>query len=70
MSAWVGKGNTLTQLCEFDEALHCFDQALDLDPENAEACHGKAVLYRMIGLDDEVRKWQERAYMLDDDDEE
>jgi tetratricopeptide (TPR) repeat protein len=70
VGAWVGKGNSLTQLCEFDEALQCFDSALALDPANAEACHGKAVLYRMLGLDDEVRKWQERAYMLDLEDDE
>jgi tetratricopeptide (TPR) repeat protein len=62
-------GNALTQLCEFDEANRCYDRALQLDPDNAEACHGKAVYYRMIGLDDEVRKWQERAFMLDQDEE-
>ncbi|MGI6334022.1 MAG: tetratricopeptide repeat protein [Saccharofermentanales bacterium] len=67
VAALVGKGNALTQLCEFDAALVCYDQALAKDPRNIDACHGKAILYRMLGLDDEVRRWQDQACSLEDD---
>lgn len=66
-AAWIGKGNALVQMSSFEEALGCYDEALSIEPDNAEACHAKAVLYRMIGLDDEVRIWQERALRLDPD---
>ncbi len=69
VAALVGKGNALTQLCEFDDALVCYDQALAIDPRNIDACQGKAILYRMIGLDDEVRRWQEQACSLDGEDD-
>ncbi len=74
VGALVGKGNTLTQLSDFETALACFDIALELDPANVDVCHGKVMLYRMLGLDDEVREWQERAWQLekasgDNDDE-
>lgn len=65
VGALVGKGNTLVQLSEFDEAQRCYDLALLADPENIDACHGKIMLYRMLGLDDEVRVWQEKAAQLE-----
>ena len=69
VGALVGKGNTLVQLSEFDEALKCYDLALDIDPDNLDACHGKIMLYRMLGLDDEVRIWQDRAAQLEGEEE-
>ncbi|MCW3130787.1 MAG: tetratricopeptide repeat protein [Methanophagales archaeon] len=40
--AWNNKGNALRQLGKFDEALHCLEEALKLNPEGLEAWHGKA----------------------------
>ena len=68
VGALVGKGNTLVQLNDFDDALQCYDLALEIDPDNVDACHGKIMLYRMLGLDDEVRYWQDRAAKLEGDD--
>ncbi len=65
VGALVGKGNTLVQQSEFDEAQRCYDLALEIDPDNLDACHGKIMLYRMLGLDDEVRIWQDRAARLE-----
>jgi tetratricopeptide (TPR) repeat protein len=65
VGALVGKGNTLTQLSEYEPALACYDLALEFDPENVDACHGKIMLYRMLGLDAEVREWQEKAWRLE-----
>ncbi|NLM77898.1 MAG: tetratricopeptide repeat protein [Ruminococcaceae bacterium] len=70
VTAWIGRGNTLAQQCEFDEAQLCYDQALLLDQHSADACHGKALLYRILGLEDEVRKWQELALQFDPEIEE
>jgi len=71
VGALVGKANTLVQLNEFDEANRLYDAALILDPDNLDACHGKIMLYRMLGLDDEVRYWQDKAGKLElEEDEE
>jgi tetratricopeptide (TPR) repeat protein len=68
VGALVGKGNTLVQLNDFDDAQQCYDLALEIDPDNVDACHGKIMLYRMLGLDDEVRFWQDRAARLEGED--
>ena len=70
VGALVGKANTLVQLNEFDEANRLYDAALILDPDNLDACHGKIMLYRMLGLDDEVRYWQDKAGKLELEEEE
>lgn len=70
VGALVGKANTLVQLNEFDEANRLYDAALILDPDNLDACHGKIMLYRMLGLDDEVRYWQDKAGKLEEQEEE
>lgn len=65
VGALVGKGNTLTQLSDYETALVCYDMALELEPDNVDACHGKVMLYRMLGLEEDVREWQERAWLLE-----
>ena len=70
VTAWIGRGNTQAQQCEFDEAQLCYDQALLLDQHSADACDGKAVRFRILGLEDEVRKWQELALQFDPEIEE
>jgi tetratricopeptide (TPR) repeat protein len=34
---FVSKGNTLSSLQRYEEAMQCFDKAIQIDPNNAEA---------------------------------
>ncbi|MBP7403253.1 MAG: tetratricopeptide repeat protein, partial [Clostridia bacterium] len=67
VSALIGKANVLTQMSELDEALACYDEALKIFPKSSEACLGKATVYRMMGLEEDGREWQEKARSLDGD---
>src|SRR5450756_2992201 len=39
--AWNNKGNSLNNLSRYEEAIFCFDKALELDPRNVTAWTNK-----------------------------
>ena len=44
-SNWFYKGYTLCKLQEYEEAIACFDRALEIYPEHAVAWYNKACCY-------------------------
>ena len=49
--AWLSKGgDVLKDLKRYDEAIKCFDRALEIGPSNEFARSGKSVLLQKLGL--------------------
>lgn len=51
---WLEKGNALCDqgrydLGKYDDAIACYDKALQLDPTNAEAWYGKGLAFQAQG---------------------
>jgi tetratricopeptide (TPR) repeat protein len=62
----LGKGQSLLHLNQTDEAIHCFNEALALDPTNTEALLKKGTaLERLKRLEDAVECY-DRAIAVDD----
>ena len=41
--AWNNKGNALHNLGKYNEAIKCYDEAIELEPSNAYAWHNREV---------------------------
>jgi tetratricopeptide (TPR) repeat protein len=62
---WVNRGNALSRLERYSEALDAYERALALDSNNVRAWTGKGIaLYRMRRLDDFLAAY-ERVRDLD-----
>jgi tetratricopeptide (TPR) repeat protein len=48
VETWVNYGDLFRFLCRFDRAIDCYDIALRIDPQNAEARYGKAAILRGV----------------------
>lgn len=48
-NAWFGKGDALSQLKRYDEALACFDKCIQLDPSNVAAWNNKGATLVVMG---------------------
>jgi tetratricopeptide (TPR) repeat protein len=72
-SAWCNKGFTLITIAErypidaanmYNKSLQAFQRALDLDPDNAEAWRGQALVYSYLGAQDKALAALDRAIEL------
>jgi tetratricopeptide (TPR) repeat protein len=61
----VKKGNLLSRLHKFNEALKLYDQALLLDPKNSNAYIYKGFLLHTLGKFNEASKLYDQALLLD-----
>jgi tetratricopeptide (TPR) repeat protein len=62
---WVNKGLSLRALGRNDEAIACFDNALDLDPDSATAWLDKGVAHATMGRHDQSVACYRRVVELD-----
>jgi tetratricopeptide (TPR) repeat protein len=49
VSAWNNKGIALSRLKRFEDAIACYDKAIELDPNHANAWYNKAKAFRDMG---------------------
>ncbi|MDB1090297.1 tetratricopeptide repeat protein, partial [Streptomyces sp. ACA25] len=59
--AHVGRGRTHRTLGDHTAALTDFHRATELEPEDGDRCHDVAVTYRMMGQEQEARRWWKQA---------
>ena len=62
---WSDKGSSLDSLSRVEEAIRCFDQALDLDPRYMAAWTNKGNSLRRLGRHDEAIRCLDKALELD-----
>lgn len=62
---WSNKGNSLDSLSRHEDAIRCFDKALELDPHFAHAWNNKGASLGMLGRYEEAVHCFEKALELD-----
>jgi serine/threonine protein kinase len=62
---WNSKGASLTSLGQYDEAIRCYDKALEIDPRYAAAWGNKGTSLNCLGLYDEAIRCHEKALEID-----
>ena len=64
--AWFCKGNALTNLNKYEEAIKAYDKAIEINPQYSMAWNNKgAVLYNKLGKVDEAIKAYDKAIEID-----
>jgi len=63
--AWNNKGNALARLGKFEDALRCYDRALDIDPGYRGAWVNKGFVLTKLGRFDEAASCADHALLLD-----
>lgn len=58
---WDNKGNSLSSLGRFDEAIKCHDKALEINPQDADAWINKGISLQHLGRVDEAMKCYDTA---------
>ncbi len=64
--AWNNKGNTLARLGHFDEALACYERALEIDPDYRGAWVNKGYVLTKLGRYDEATSCADRVLRLNE----
>jgi tetratricopeptide (TPR) repeat protein len=64
-AAWNNKGKSLTNLGKFDEAIKCYDRALEIDPNYAFAWNYKGITLYELRKYDEAIKSYDKAINID-----
>jgi len=62
--AWNNKGNTLARLGHYEEALRCYEKALEIDPNYRGSWVNKGYVLAKLGRYDEAAKCADRALRL------
>ena len=62
---WVNKGVSLGSLGRYEEAIHCCEKALALDPRNVNAWTNKGVSLNSLGRYDEALHCSDKALEID-----
>jgi tetratricopeptide (TPR) repeat protein len=65
---YVGKGVELRQLGRYDEAISCYQKALDIDPTNSSAWSSMGVIVRQLGRPEEALACYDRALKINPND--
>ncbi|NLA38882.1 MAG: tetratricopeptide repeat protein, partial [Methanomicrobiales archaeon] len=63
--AWNNKGLALRKLGRYDEAIQCYDRALEIDPKNAKAWSSKSYALWNLGRNAEAIQCSDRALEID-----
>ena len=58
---WYNKGNDLTKLGKFHEAIKAYDRATGIDPSNSDAWNGKGFALNKLYKYDEALKASNKA---------
>lgn len=62
---WVNEGNYLVQAGKYEEAIQAYDEALKINPQNANVWNNKGTALRNLGKDDEAIKAYGEALKID-----
>jgi tetratricopeptide (TPR) repeat protein len=65
---WTNKGASLGNLGRNEEAIRCFDKAIELDPQDARAWNNKGNCLRLLGRHEEAIRCFDKAIELDPQD--
>ncbi len=63
--AWYNKGLALAKLGKYEEAIECFDKAIELNPNFAPAWNNKGVALAKLGKYEEAIKCYDKALEID-----
>jgi tetratricopeptide (TPR) repeat protein len=66
LSVWLGKGQALLNMNQPENAIACFDEALVLDPANAEALIKKGLALEKLERNEEALETYDRAIAIDE----
>ena len=66
VSVWLGKGQALLNMNQPGNAIPCFEEALALDPTNAEALIKKGLALEKMERNEEALETYDRAIAIDD----
>ena len=61
---WNNKGLALNSLGRYDEAIKCYDKAIEIDPNDADAWNNKGLALNSLGNNDEAKKCYDRSREL------
>ena len=64
--AWYNMGILKYDLVEYEEAIRCYDKAIDINPKYCGAILNKAELLRILKKDDEAKKYYQLGEKLRD----
>ena len=64
-NAWYNKGNALRELGRYEEALRCFDKALEIDPKHVLAWNNKGIALHNLGRYEEALRCFDKALEID-----
>jgi hypothetical protein len=62
---WKMKGDEYVKISQYDNAIHCYEYAVYLDPENRSALNNLGYSYSKIGRTDEAKRVRERIATID-----
>lgn len=62
---WNNKGGSLDSLGRYNEAIHCFDKALEIDPRHTVAWNNKGVSLKSLGRYEEAIHCYDKALEID-----
>jgi len=62
---WYDKGVAFGNLGKLQEAIDCYDRALEIDPRYAKALHNKAVALNKLGRHNEAVECLDKAKEID-----
>lgn len=58
---WNDKGRALYEQEKYEEAIKCYDRAIEIDPDLAYVWHSKALALDKLGRDEEAQKCFDKA---------
>ena len=64
MGVWRNKGDALYFLGKYDEAIKCYDKAIEIDPNDADVWNNKGLALNSLGNNDEAKKCYDRSREL------
>lgn len=64
-SAWLNKGIIHGDVEEYEEEIHCYDEALKIDEKYAKAWYNKGIALEKLDKSDEANKCLDRAKEID-----